>query len=89
VDEAGVPGMHFSNWISLWAPRNTSKEVIAKLNAAVSESLQDPATHARISQSGPVVVPPEAQSPQALAALQRTEMERWRPILKAANIRGE
>jgi tripartite-type tricarboxylate transporter receptor subunit TctC len=34
VDEAGLPGFYVTTWIGLWAPKGTSKDVIAKLNSA-------------------------------------------------------
>ena len=43
MDEIGVPGVHFPFWHGLWAPKDTPKDVIAKLNAAVVDSLADPA----------------------------------------------
>ena len=43
VDEAGLPGLHFSLWIALWAPKGTPKDAIAKLNASAMDLLADPA----------------------------------------------
>jgi tripartite-type tricarboxylate transporter receptor subunit TctC len=63
--------------------------VIARLNGAVVEALADPAVRARLGEIGQEIVPREQQTPQALAALQRAEIEKWWPIIKAANIKGE
>src|SRR2546429_8640657 len=41
VDEAGVPGLHISIWHALWMPKGTPKDILAKLNAAVVETLAD------------------------------------------------
>ena len=89
VDEAGLPGMHFSIWTGLWAPKGTKKEIIAKLSAAVMEALADPNVRTRFASQGPVIVAKEQQTPEALAAFQRAEIEKWLPIIKAANIKGE
>jgi tripartite-type tricarboxylate transporter receptor subunit TctC len=89
VDEAGLPGFYFSVWTAFWAPKGTPKDVIAKLNAAVVESLADPAVRSRFSELGQEVFPREQQTPEALAALHKAEVEKWWPILKAANIKGE
>ena len=89
VDEAGLPGMYFSIWTGLWAPKGTPKEVVVKLNATVTEALADPDVRARFASQGPVIVARERQSIAALAAFQRDEIEKWLPIIKAANIRGE
>lgn len=89
VDEAGLPGFYFSRWHALWAPRGTSRDVIAKLNAALVTALADPAVRARMADLGQEIFPREQQTPEALAALHRSEIEKWWPILKAAGIRAE
>jgi tripartite-type tricarboxylate transporter receptor subunit TctC len=89
VDEAGVLGLHVSTWSGLWAPKATPKNVIATLNSAVADALADPTVHQRLAEIGQQIFPREQQTPQALAALQRSEMEKWWPIIKAANIKGE
>ena len=89
VDEAGLPGFYFSVWTAFWAPKGTPKDIVAKLNAAVVESLADPAARARFSELGQEVFPREQQTPEALAALHKAEIDKWWPILKAANIKAE
>ena len=87
--EAGVPGLDVSTWSGLWAPKGTSKEMIAKLNAAIVDALADPAVRRRLAELGQEIFPREQQTPEALAALQRAEIEKWWPIIKAANIKGD
>ena len=87
MDEAGAPGLHFPFWHGLWAPKGTPKDIIAKLNAAVVESLADPATRQRLTELGHEVAPREQQTPQALYATHKAEIEKWGPIIKAANIK--
>lgn len=86
VDEAGLPGLHLSIWFGLWAPKGTPKEAIAKLNAAVKDALADPAVRDKLAALGQVIPPANRQSPEALAAHQKAEIEKWWPIVKAANI---
>jgi len=88
ADEAGLKGFYASLWFGLWAPKDTLKDIVAKLNGAVVEALADPDVCNRIAELGPQIVPREQQEPNALAALQRVEADRWWPIIKAANIRG-
>jgi tripartite-type tricarboxylate transporter receptor subunit TctC len=89
VDEAELPGFYFSVWTSLWAPKGTPTDVTAKLNAALVEALADPDVRTRVANQGPVIVPREQQTPEALGVLQRAEIEKWWPIMKAANMKGE
>jgi tripartite-type tricarboxylate transporter receptor subunit TctC len=70
-------------------PKGTPQAVVAKLNAAIRESLADPAVQERFKKVGQEIWPPEDQTPQALAAKQQTEIARWTPIVKAAGITAE
>ena len=85
-DESGVPSLYMSGWFGFWAPKGTPKEVIAKLNAATVEALADPALQQRFSDLGLDVAPRAQQTPEGLAAFQKTEIDKWWPIIKSAGI---
>jgi len=89
MDEAGAPGAHISFWHGLWVPKGTPKDVVGKLNAAVVETLADPNVRKRLTDLGLVIATREEQTPQALAAQHKAEVEKWWPIIKAANIKLE
>ena len=89
VDEAGLPGFYASLWLGLWLPKGTPKDVITKLNSAVIEALTDPAVRRRLADIGQRVPPREQQTPEALGAFQKAEIEKWWPIIKASSIKGE
>jgi tripartite-type tricarboxylate transporter receptor subunit TctC len=89
VDAAGVPGLYMPFWHGLWVPRGTPEQIVAKLNAAVIGALADPATRQRFAQLGQEIFPPEQQTPEALRAFQKAEIEKWWPIMKAAGIKPE
>ncbi|MCC6776875.1 MAG: tripartite tricarboxylate transporter substrate binding protein BugD [Hyphomicrobiales bacterium] len=89
VDEAGLPGFYVSTWSALWAPGGTPRDVIDRLNAAVVEGLADPAVRARLGDLGQDIYPREQQTPEALAGFHKDEIEKWWPIIKAANIKGD
>ncbi len=89
VDEAGTPGLHIAGWFGLFAPKGTPKDVIRKLNAAAAEALGDPTVRARLADVGQEIPPSDQQTPEALAAFHKAEVEKWWPIIKAANIKGE
>jgi tripartite-type tricarboxylate transporter receptor subunit TctC len=89
VDEAGLPGFYGSLWQGLWAPKGTPQPVIAKLSAAVMQALADPAIKQHLADVGQIVVPVDQQSPAALGAYQKAEAEKWWPLIKAANLKGD
>jgi tripartite-type tricarboxylate transporter receptor subunit TctC len=89
VDEAGLPGFYHSNWHALFAPKGTPKQIVDRLNDAAATALADPAVRQRLNNLGEETFPREEQTPAALAAFQKTEIEtRW-PILKAAGIKAK
>jgi tripartite-type tricarboxylate transporter receptor subunit TctC len=89
ADEAGLPGFFASLWYGLWVPRDTPKEIIARLNATLMQVLADPPVQKRLAELGIQITPAAQQTPEALRAFQKAEMERWWPIIKASNIKAE
>jgi tripartite-type tricarboxylate transporter receptor subunit TctC len=89
VDEAGLPGFHTSVWHALWAPRATPSNVIAALNAAVVDALADPKVRQRLIDLSQEIPSRTEQTPEALGAFQKAEIEKWWPVIKAANIKGD
>jgi tripartite-type tricarboxylate transporter receptor subunit TctC len=87
--EEGVPGLYASFWHALWAPKGTPTEVVDKLNAAVRAALADPAVKQKFAQQGQAVPPVAQQTPAALGALQRAEIKKWWPIIKAAGFKPD
>src|SRR6202048_2267881 len=89
ADEAGLPGFFASLWYGLWVPRDTPKDIIAKLNATIVQVLSDSSVQKRFEELGIQITPLAQQSPEALRAFQKAETERWWPIIKASSLKAE
>jgi len=89
TEEAGLPGFHAVLWYGLWVPKSTPKDIIVKLNAVMMEALADPVSRQRFVDLGLELPPREQQTPDALRAFQKAEADKWWPIIKAANIKGQ
>jgi tripartite-type tricarboxylate transporter receptor subunit TctC len=89
MEEAGVPGLYATFWHALWAPKGTSKDVIARLNGAVQSALADPVVQQRFKDQGQDIPPRERQTPEVLFAHHKAEIDKWYPIIKSANIKAE
>ena len=84
-----MPGFYVSSWSGLWAPKGTPKEVVTKLSTAVANGLADAAVRSRFANIGMEVFLREQQTPEALRAHQKAEIDKWWPIIKAAGIKAE
>ncbi|MCC6890922.1 MAG: tripartite tricarboxylate transporter substrate binding protein BugD [Hyphomicrobiales bacterium] len=89
TEEAGVPGLQFPFWNALWAPKSTPESIIRRLNSAVVEAFEDPAVRKRFSELGYDIPARDQLTPEALSKWHKAEIEKWFPIIRAANIRTE
>ena len=88
VAEAGLPELQIELWSGVWVPKGTPKDIVAKLNGAIVEALADPAVKKRFAEVGLDVPPVAQQNPEALAKHQRAEVQKWWPMIKAANVKA-
>jgi tripartite-type tricarboxylate transporter receptor subunit TctC len=89
LDEQGLKGFQIGIWHGLYAPKGTPKPVIDKLSSALQEAVKDPAVIQRFNDLGATTMPPEKATPQALQAFLKAEIEKWGPIIKAADIKAQ
>ncbi len=89
TDEAGLPGFHMTLWSGLWVPKGTPKEIVARLNAAAVDALNDPGVRKQLDNLGLQMPPKDQLSPQALGDWQKAEIAKWWPMIKAANVKVE
>jgi tripartite-type tricarboxylate transporter receptor subunit TctC len=89
TDEAGLPGFHMTLWSGLWVPKDTPNAIVAKLNDAAVDALNDPAVRTKLENLGLQMPPPNELTPRALGTLQKAEIAKWWPMIKAANVKVE
>jgi tripartite-type tricarboxylate transporter receptor subunit TctC len=87
TDEAGLPGFHMTLWSGLWVPKGTPKDIVAKLNAATVDALNDPVVRKQLENLGLRMPPADQLAPEALGTWQQAEIAKWWPMIKAANVK--
>jgi tripartite-type tricarboxylate transporter receptor subunit TctC len=87
--EAGLPEFQAAGWYALFAPKATPKPILDTLTAALDKALDDPGVQKRLGDLGCDIPDKSRRGPQALAALVKSEIARWTPVIKAANIKIE
>jgi tripartite-type tricarboxylate transporter receptor subunit TctC len=82
--EGGLPKFQAQAWNAIFAPKGTPAPIVAALNAAVSKALDDENVRKRLLDLGSVIPGRDGRTPAALAALVKSEIEKWTPVLKQA-----
>jgi tripartite-type tricarboxylate transporter receptor subunit TctC len=84
--EQGLPGVESSVWNAFFLPKGTPQPIVAKLNKAMREMLDDPTIRKKLEDLGLEIAPPEQRSPEYLAKYLPEDIERWRKVIVAAGI---
>ena len=89
ADEAGLPGLYVSSWQAMWAPKGTPAGIVRKLNSVVADALADPDVTQRLHALSQGSFPRDQLTSERLGSIQKAAIEKWWPIVKAANIKAE
>lgn len=89
MQESGLSNFIFTYWAGLFAPRGTPKPIVEKLSSAVAATFNDPKVRQKLDGEGFEVPASDQMTPQALAALQKSEIDKWWPIIKESGIKAE
>ena len=81
-----LPGFEVSNWIGLFAPAGTPKEIVDRLNADVQKIMRSPDVEKRLETEGAKFIP---TTPESFGQFQRAEADKWARAIKAAGIKPE
>jgi tripartite-type tricarboxylate transporter receptor subunit TctC len=81
IAESGVPGYESGVWFGLAAPAATPKDIISRLNAVAVQGAKSPEFHKRMTELGYNIIP---GTPEDMAAMNKTELARWAPIIRAS-----
>jgi tripartite-type tricarboxylate transporter receptor subunit TctC len=81
-----VPGYEASTWNGVVVPRNTPAEIIKILNTHINAGLVDPNIKVRLTELGATAL---AGSPADLEKLIAEETEKWRQVIRAANLKAQ
>lgn len=84
LQEQGLKGAEVAIWHGLYAPKGTPKAVVDKLVAALQAALKEESVQKRYSELGAITFPPDKQTPQALQAHLKSEIDKWGPIIRKA-----
>ena len=87
--QAAGPKLEILYWHALFAPAGTPDAVVERLNAAIQEIVEDPATLKIWAETGVMPFPKDQRSPQAARAILKSEIARWGKVVRDNNIQGQ
>jgi len=87
--EVGLPNLDAAPWWAMFAPKGTPRPIVVKLADALDKALDDPDTRKRLLELGGDIPDKAKRGPDALAMQVKSDIARWTPIIKAANLKAE
>lgn len=89
IDESGLPGYEVEIWNGFFAPKGTPKDVIARVNAALVETMADPVVSKRLVDLAVVLPARNESTPEVLSATLKGSIDKWVPAVRAAGVKPE
>lgn len=89
IDEAGLKDYEVTIWNGFFVPKNTPKEVVAKLNQALVTALGDEKVRARLTEQAVDLPSPKEATPDALRDQLKASIDKWVPAIKAAGVQPQ
>jgi tripartite-type tricarboxylate transporter receptor subunit TctC len=89
AEEQGVKDFDVSAWNAILMPKSATPAMVARLNKAVSQAIDNPATRKRLDEIGLIPAAPERRSPQYLRGFIEAEIKRWAEPVKAGGLQIE
>ena len=86
--EQGLPEFQATGWNALFAPKGTPKEIVERLNKAGRAAVTDAKTKGRLLDLGAELPDEAGRTPEALAALVSSEIDKWVPVIKASGVKA-
>ncbi|MEY3633561.1 MAG: hypothetical protein RI937_1759, partial [Pseudomonadota bacterium] len=86
LDEQGMKGFEVKVWHGLYAPKNTPKDALDKLNKALRDALNDPVIRQRMAELSSDIPPMDKVTPEGLRAHLEAEIAKWGPVIRKAGV---
>jgi tripartite-type tricarboxylate transporter receptor subunit TctC len=89
IDEAGLPGYEVTIWNGIFAPKGTPAAVVAKLNGALVDAMNDETVRKRLIDLAVDLPSKEESTPEALGKLLKASIDKWVPTVQAAGVKPQ
>jgi tripartite-type tricarboxylate transporter receptor subunit TctC len=86
LDEQGMKGFEVKVWHGLYAPKNTPKDALDKLNKALRDALNDPVIRQRMAELSSDIPPMDKVTPEGLRTHLEAEIAKWGPVIRKAGV---
>ena len=86
VADAGYKNFEADQWYGVVAPAGTPKDIVAKLNSQINQSLNSAELKTRLNNEGAVATP---NTPEVFGSLIQSEIARWKPVIQSGRVKAD